>query len=59
MSKDHTLARLRAEFEEQLGGYRAFADLPSTEIEAMAERLTRAVEPFLNDEPFSSQKTAA
>jgi hypothetical protein len=39
---------LRASIEEELGGFRHFADLPSTEIEAMAARLTRVVTDLVN-----------
>ena len=38
---------IRAAIEEELGSFRPFADLPATEIEAMAARLVRAVAPFL------------
>lgn len=34
---------LRTSIEEELGGFRHFADLPATEIEAMATRLVRLV----------------
>ena len=34
---------LRAAIEEELGSFRHFADLPVTEIEAMAARILRVV----------------
>ena len=34
---------LRTSIEEELGEFRHFADLPATEIEAMAARLVRLV----------------
>jgi hypothetical protein len=40
-------ARLRATIEEELGSFRAFADLPASELEAMAERITRAIAPIV------------
>ena len=53
-SKDAT-ARLRATIEEELGRFRRFADVPATELEAMAARLVRAIEPLIADasEPAS------
>ncbi|MFO1140837.1 MAG: hypothetical protein U1E59_00350 [Amaricoccus sp.] len=53
-SKD-TTARLRATIEEELGRFRRFADLPATELETMAARLVRAIEPLIADaaEPAS------
>lgn len=50
-----TTARIRAILEEELGEFRPFADLSATDIETMAARLTRALEPVLGvrlaDEP--------
>jgi hypothetical protein len=40
-------ARLRATIEEELGTFRHFADVPSTDIEAMAQRLVRTISPLL------------
>jgi hypothetical protein len=40
-------ARIRATIEEELGSFRAFAGLPATELEAMAERITRAIAPLI------------
>ncbi len=59
MSKNTITARVRARIEEELGGFRAFADLPSTEIEAIAERLTRALEPYLAAAPAAEEATQA
>lgn len=44
---------LRASIEEELGGFRHFADLPSTEIEAMASRLVRLVTDLVGEAPES------
>jgi hypothetical protein len=40
-------ARACAILEEELGEFRPFADLPASEIEAMAARLVRALTPVL------------
>jgi hypothetical protein len=42
-----SLTRIRAIIEEELGEFRPFADLPATEIEAMADRLTRTLAPLV------------
>lgn len=42
-------ARVRAAIEEELGAFRHFADLPSTEIEQMAAQITRAIGSFLGE----------
>jgi hypothetical protein len=42
-SREDATARLCATIEEELGAFRQLADLPSTEIEAIAARLTRAI----------------
>lgn len=46
MTRD-SLTRIRAIIEDELGEFRPFADLPVTEIEAMADRLTRTLAPHL------------
>jgi hypothetical protein len=51
-------ARVRATIEEELGGFRAFADLPAVEIESMAARIVRAIAPMLRDRP-EAQRPAA
>lgn len=43
MREDTQLDGLRASIEEELGSFRHFADLPATEIEAMAARLLRVI----------------
>jgi hypothetical protein len=45
--KDFT-ARLRATIEEELGSFRQFADIPSVELEEIAERLAKALRPMLS-----------
>lgn len=40
-------ARLCATIEEELGTFRHFAEVPSAELEEMAARIARVVEPFL------------
>lgn len=47
MTTTDTLARARAILEEELGEFRAFADLPTSELEAMSARLVRALAPVL------------
>lgn len=56
-----TETKVRALIEEQLGEFRHFAGLPATEIEAMALRITRAIELHLNDgtEVHEAQRNAA
>lgn len=46
-SRQNATARLRATIEEELGTFRQLAGLPSTEIEEIAARLTRAIAPQL------------
>lgn len=43
MREDTQIDSLRASIEEELGSFRHFADLPATEIEAMAARLLRVI----------------
>lgn len=47
MLEQDMAARIRAAIEEELGSFRAFADLPATELEAMAGRITRAIAPIV------------
>jgi hypothetical protein len=47
MLEQDTTARIRATIEDELGSFRAFANLPATELEEMAERITRAITPLL------------
>jgi hypothetical protein len=52
--------RARTIIEEELGEFRAFAGLPVSDIEAMAERLTRALAPVLGAaaEPVEQRSAA-
>lgn len=59
MSTTDTRARVRAILEEELGEFRPFAELPVTEIEAMAARLTRALEPVLAARLAEARRDAA
>lgn len=45
--KQDFTARLRATIEEELASYRLFADVPSAEIEIVADRLVRALVPIV------------
>ncbi len=47
MSENEITSQVRLRIEEELGAFQAFSDLPSTEIETIAERLTRALGPYL------------
>jgi hypothetical protein len=47
LEQSHSIARLRATIEEELGTFRHFADVPSSELEEMATRLLRAIAPFV------------
>jgi hypothetical protein len=47
MLEQDIIARVRATIEEELGSFRPLADLPATELEAMAERITRAIAPLV------------
>jgi hypothetical protein len=57
MLEQDITARLRATIEEELGGFRPLADLPATEIEAMAARIARAVAPLVG--AAETRRTAA
>jgi len=46
-SRNDITARLRATIEEELGMFRRFADVPTTELEEMAARLVRAIAPLV------------
>jgi hypothetical protein len=58
-SRQNITARLRATIEEELGALRRFADVPSAELEAMADRIARAVQPFLDETGGSPRETRA
>jgi hypothetical protein len=49
MLEQDITARIRATIEEELGSLRAFAELPATELEAMAVRITRAIAPLVGN----------
>lgn len=59
MLEQEAASRLCAVIEEELGGFRALADLPATEIEAMATRLARAIGPMVFDAPNLQARDAA
>ena len=52
-------ARLRAAIEEELGSFRHFAAVPSSELEEMARRLVRTITPLLNLDETESRDRAA
>ena len=47
MLEQDIISLVRTTIEEELGTFRPLADLPATELEAMAERITRAIAPLL------------
>ncbi len=47
MQTSQISVQIRAILEEELGEFRAFADLPATTIEAMAAQLARALAPVM------------
>lgn len=49
---------LRISIEDELGGFRHFADLPSTELEAMAARIVRVVTDVLGQNDVFGQSDA-
>lgn len=49
MLEQDKAALIRATIEEELGTFRHFADLPATEIEQMAARITRAIGSLLGE----------
>jgi len=59
MLEQDTTARIRATIEDELGSFRAFAHLPATELEEMAERLTRAITPLLGNAGRTAESRAA
>jgi len=58
-SRQHITARLRATIEEELGALRRFADVPSDELEEIAARIARAVQPYLGETGAPAQDTRA
>ena len=53
------LTRVAALVEEELGNVRAFADLPATELEAIATRLVRVLAPYLEADRGITRQDAA
>ena len=53
------LTRIAAVVEEELGNLRAFADLPATELEAVATRLVRALAPYIEVDQGITRQDAA
>jgi hypothetical protein len=49
---------VRAAIEEELGTLRPFADLPATDLEAMAERITRAIAPYISGAEAQASRAA-
>ena len=58
-SRQDITAQLRATIEEELGALRRFADVPSSELEEMAARIARAIQPFLGEVRQPLRKTRA
>ena len=48
MMRQERAEKVRETIEEELGSFVQFADLPATEIETMAVRITRAIAPWLD-----------
>ena len=59
MSSNDVSFKVRAILEEELGEFRAFADVPASGIEEMAARLTRALSPVLEAPVRERRRTAA
>lgn len=60
MSNTDLRAQVQEILEEELGELRSFSEHPASEIEAMAARLTRALEPVLGQlAPAEAQRDAA
>jgi hypothetical protein len=58
MLEQDQAARVRAAIEEELGTLRPFADLPATDLEAMAERITRAIAPYISGAEAPASRAA-
>ncbi|WP_181164618.1 hypothetical protein [Amaricoccus solimangrovi] len=58
MPEQNKTELLRASIEEELGGFRHFADLPATEIEAMAARLVRVVNDIVGQSDMPESRAA-
>ncbi len=50
--------RIRATIEEELGTFRAFADLPATEIEVMSARILRAIGSLVSEAAAAEPRAA-
>ena len=59
LEHENVTARLRATIEEELGSSRQFAHVTSAELEAMANRLVRAIAPLLGSEEAAQESRAA
>jgi hypothetical protein len=59
MLEQDTTARIRATIEDELGSFRAISDLPATQLEEMAERITRAIAPLLGSAGRTAKSRAA
>ena len=59
MLEQDVILRLAAAVEEELGSFRAFADLPATELEAMAARIVGALGPYLDGRTLPERRNAA
>lgn len=58
MLEQDMVARVRAAIEDELGSFRAFADLPATDLEMMAERITRTIAPMIAQGPHHEAEPA-
>lgn len=60
MTGTSKIVRIQTLIEEELGEFRAFADLPASDLEVMAQRLTRAIAPLVEPDDAESgvQKAA-
>lgn len=59
MLEQDMISKLSTVIEEELGSFRPFADLPATEVEAMAARLARTISPFLEEQLPLERRNAA
>jgi hypothetical protein len=60
MTRENSIA-VRTLIEEELGSLRQFADLPAAELEAIAARITRTIEGYLDPAAprVAAERTAA
>ena len=59
MLEQDVISRLAAVVEEELGSFRAFADLPATELEAMTARIVGAIAPYIGCRTLPERRNAA